>query len=89
MDVKIAQLVKNGERKEAIALVNEQIQLLKDVEKYDDERGIIALLLRMAENMLNKLKDESVHNDIIRQGCSHKAYMERQLSCEYMGMYDD
>jgi Ca-activated chloride channel family protein len=89
MDVKIAQLVKNGKREEAIALVNEQIQLLKDVEKYDDERGIIALLLRMAENMHNKLKNENIHNDIIHQGCSHKAYMERQLSCEYMEMYDD
>lgn len=88
MDVKIAELVGHGKRDEAIILVQEQIQLLKDVEQYDDERGIIALLLRMAENMHNKLKDETVHNDIIRQGCGHKAYMERQYSCENLAMYD-
>jgi Ca-activated chloride channel family protein len=88
MDTKIAELVGNRKRDEAIALVNEQIQLLKDVEIYDDERGIIALLLRMAENMHNKLKDESVHDTIIQQGCGHKAYLERQYSCENLAMYD-
>jgi Ca-activated chloride channel family protein len=88
MDTKIAELVGNGKRDEAIALVQEQIQLLKDVEIYDDERGIIALLLRMAENMHNKLKDESIENNIIRQGYGHKAYLERQLSCENLAFYD-
>ena len=89
MDLEISQLVNKGKRTEAIEVVNQQIQLLKEAEKYDDERGILALLLRMAENMLNKLKDETVHDQIIYQGCSHKAYMQRQYSCEEMGMYDD
>jgi Ca-activated chloride channel family protein len=89
MDTRIAQLVKDRRRDEAIELVNEQIQLLKDVEIYDDERGIIALLLRLAENMHNKLKDENVHDDIIYQGYGHKAYMERQCSYENLNFYDD
>ena len=89
MDLEISQLVNRGKRTEATEIVNRQIQLLKEVEKYDDERGIIALLLRMAENMLNKLKDQTVHDQIIYQGCSHKAYMQRQYSCEEMNMYDD
>ena len=68
MDTRIGQLVANDEREEAIELVKEQIQLLKDVEKFDDERGIIALLIRMAENMHNKLKD---------QNCSCQYYSSR------------
>ena len=89
MDTRIAQLVKDRRRDEAIELVNEQIQLLKDVEQYDDEKGIIALLLRLAENMHNKLKDRNVHDDIIYQGSGHKAYMVRQCSYECLNFYDD
>ncbi len=87
LDLKISELVKSGKRDEAIEIVNQQIQLLKDVERYDDERGIIGLLLRMAENMHNKLKDRSVNDQIIHQGCWHKAHMQRQNSCEEMEFY--
>ena len=89
LDVKIAQYIKDRRRDEAVELAVEQIALLKDVEKYDDERGTIALLIRLAENMKKKLEDENVHADIIYQGCGHKAYLQRQASCEYMAMYDD
>jgi Ca-activated chloride channel family protein len=87
LDINIARLVRDGKRKEAIELVNEQIQLLKDVERFDDERGIISLLLRMAENMHNKLKDENVNRDLIGQGYEHKAYLQRQHSRECLVFY--
>ena len=89
MDLRIAQLVKERRRDDAIELVEEQIRLLKDVEKYDDEKGVIALLLRLAEKMYTKLKDQTVQDEIIYQGYGHKAYMERQLSCECLNFYDD
>ncbi|CAF4940463.1 unnamed protein product, partial [Rotaria magnacalcarata] len=65
MDKKIAQLVKNNQRKEAMDLVTEQLALLKDVEQFDDERGIVSLLLRLAENMHNKLKDETIDRNLV------------------------
>jgi Ca-activated chloride channel family protein len=89
MDTKIAQLVKDGKRKEAIDLVTEQIKLLKDVEKFDDERGIISLLIRMAENMQNKITDENVQDDIVCQGYTHQNYLKRRRSVEYLACYDD
>jgi len=88
LDLEISKLVRSGKRKDAIELVNEEIQLLKSVEELDDERGVIALLLRMAENMHNKIKDENVNDEIIHQGYSHRGYMQRQCSCEEMAMYD-
>jgi Ca-activated chloride channel family protein len=88
MDARIAQLVKDRKIKEALDLVTEQIALLKDVERFDDERGIIALLIRMAENMHNKLKDDNVDKNLVWQGYEHQCYLKRQNSCEFMALYD-
>jgi Ca-activated chloride channel family protein len=85
MDKKIAQLVRDGHRKEAIDLVNEQIELLKDVQRFDDERGMISLLLRLAEHMQNKLKDETVDRKLLSQGYEHQAYLKEECDCEDMG----
>ncbi|CAF2072728.1 unnamed protein product [Rotaria magnacalcarata] len=85
MDKKIAQLVNDGHRKEAIHLVDEQITLLKDVERFDDERGIISLLLQMAEHMQKKLKDETVDRKIISKGYEHHAFLKEECDCEDMG----
>jgi len=85
MDKKIAQLVRDGHRKEAIDLVNEQIELLKDVQRFDDERGMISLLLRLAEHMQNKLKDETVDRKLVSQGYAHQAYLKEECDCEDMG----
>ncbi|CAF1131873.1 unnamed protein product [Rotaria magnacalcarata] len=85
MDKKIAQLVNDGHRKEAIDLVDEQITLLKDVERFDDERGIISLLLQMAEHMQKKLKDETVDRKIISKGYEHHAFLKEECDCEDMG----
>ncbi|CAF3416393.1 unnamed protein product [Rotaria socialis] len=85
MDKKIAQLVNDGHRKEAIDLVDEQLTLLKDVERFDDERGIISLLLQMAEHMQKKLKDETVDRKIISKGYEHHAFLKEDCDCEDMG----
>ncbi|CAF1409592.1 unnamed protein product [Rotaria sordida] len=56
MDDRIAQLIDNRKRDDAIALIAKQITLLKEVEDLDDEKGMIAMLVRMAENMQKRLK---------------------------------
>jgi Ca-activated chloride channel family protein len=88
MDTRIAKFVKDRNVDEAVKLANEQIALLKDVEKFDDERGTIALLIRLAENMKKKLEDENVDADLVYQGYGHKAYLQRQASCECLAFYD-
>ncbi|CAF3305772.1 unnamed protein product [Rotaria socialis] len=87
MDKKIAQLVKNHQRTEAMDLVAEQIALLKDVEQFDDERGTISLLLRLAENMQNKLKDETIDRNLVCRGYEHKAYLMAEYDCDDMALY--
>ena len=87
MDTRIAKLVGDGKRDEAIALVKEQIALLKSVEAYDDERGVIGLLIRMAENLQNKIQDESTESSVLCQDYGHQSYLKRQNSCAYMEDY--
>ncbi|CAF1109871.1 unnamed protein product [Adineta steineri] len=89
MDTKIAQLVKDGKRQEATELVKEQLKILKDVEQFDDQRGMIALLIRLAENMSNKLQDEDVDDNLAYQGYAHQSYLKRQCSVECLALYDD
>ncbi|CAF0833498.1 unnamed protein product [Adineta ricciae] len=88
MDIEIAELAKNGKRKEAAEIVSAQLQMLREAEKYDNERGMIGLQIRLAENMQNKLNDENVGNDLVWQGYSHQGYLKRQCSEECMAMYD-
>ncbi len=85
MDKRIAQLVRDGHRKDAMDLVDEQIALLKDVEKFDDERGLISLLLRLAERMQGKLKDETIDRKLLAQGYEHQAYLKEECDDEDMG----
>ncbi|CAF3162048.1 unnamed protein product [Rotaria sp. Silwood2] len=89
MDSRIAELVKKGELQNATDLLTQQITLLKDVESLDDEKGMIRTLIRMAENMHNKLQEENVDEELIYHGCHHQSYLKRQASCEYMDHYDD
>ncbi|CAF2671354.1 unnamed protein product [Rotaria sp. Silwood2] len=88
MDKKIAELVKDGKRKEAMDLVTEKIALLKDVEQFDDERGIISLILRLAENMHNKLKDETVDKKLVSRGYEHQAYLLEEDDDQGFGLFD-
>ncbi|CAF1588646.1 unnamed protein product [Rotaria magnacalcarata] len=89
MDSRIADQVKEGKLQDAIDLSAQQITLLKDVENLDDERGMIRTLVRMAENMHNKLQEEDMDEELVSHGCHHQSYLKRQLSCEYMEHYDD
>ena len=88
MDSRVAELVKLRKIQDAIELVTQQIAILKDVENLDDEKGMIRTLIRIAENMHNKLKDENVDREIIYQGYQHQSYLKRQASCEYLDHYD-
>lgn len=85
MDKKISQLVRDGHRKEAMDLVDEQIALLKDAEIFDDERGLISLLLRLAERMQDKLNDETVDRKLLAQGYEHQAHLKEECDDEDMG----
>ena len=85
MDKQISQLVREGHRKEAMEVVDKQIELLKDAEKFDDERGLIALLLRQVERMQGKLKDETVDRKLLAQGYEHQAYLKEECDEEDMG----
>lgn len=88
MDSRIAELVKQRKTQDAIDLLAQQMVLLKGVEELDDEKGMIRALIRMAENLHNKLKDESIDRELIYQGCHHQSYLKRQASCEYLDHYD-
>jgi len=85
VDKKIAQLVRDGKRNEAIDIATEQIGLLKDAERFDDERGSISLLLQLAEKMHKKLKDESVNSKLVCRGYEHQAYLKEECDEEDMG----
>lgn len=85
MDRKIAQLVNENRRKEALDIVDEQITLLKDIERFDDERKMISLLLQLAEHMQKKLKDETIDRKLIVKGYQHHAHLKEECDDEDMG----
>ncbi|CAF3294389.1 unnamed protein product [Rotaria sp. Silwood2] len=85
VDRKMAQLVRDGKRDEAIDMATEQIALLKDAAQFDDERGSISLLLQLAEKMLKKLKDESIASTLVCRRFEHKAYLEEECDEDDMG----
>jgi Ca-activated chloride channel family protein len=85
VDKKIAQLVRDGKRNEAIDVATEQIALLEDAERFDDERGSISLLLQLARKMHKKLKDESINSTLVCRGYEHQAYLKEECDEEDMG----
>lgn len=85
MDKKISKLIEDGNRKDALDLADQQIKLLKDTQQYDDERGLIALLLQLSERMQNKLKDERIDRQVLAQGYAHEAYLVEECDDEDMG----
>ncbi|CAF2139192.1 unnamed protein product [Rotaria magnacalcarata] len=60
MDHSIVELINDRRRDEAIALIGEQINLLQEVQDLDDERCMIAMLLRMVQNMQRRLREQEV-----------------------------
>ncbi|CAF1112127.1 unnamed protein product [Rotaria sordida] len=84
-DKKIAQLLRDGKRNEAIQHANEQIEILKDAQQFDDERGSVALLLQLAEKIHKKLKDETVNSKLVCQGYEYQAHLKEECDDEDMG----
>jgi len=85
MDKKIAKLVEEGNRKEALDIADQQIRLLRDAQQYDDERGLIKLLLQLSERMQGKLKDRNIDHQVLAQGYAHEAYLKEECDDEDMG----
>lgn len=89
MDDRIVELINNRQRDEAIALIDEQIQLLRAVEHLDDERHMIAMLIRIAENMQKRLKEQSVSEKTAAKSYHHKGHMKKHGSYKYANYYDE
>lgn len=89
MDDRIAELIKNNRRNDAIALITEQIDLLKQVQNLDNEHGMIAMLLRMAENMQTRLRDQKVSARFAAQKYRHHGHMKKCYDHKYTAHYDE
>ncbi|CAF4871570.1 unnamed protein product [Rotaria sp. Silwood1] len=89
MDDRIAQLIDNNRRDDAIALITEQITLLKEVEHLDDEKGMIEMLVRMAENMQNRLKEQVVSAKTAAKYYGHHGHMKKCHDYKYTHHYAD
>ncbi|CAF1022672.1 unnamed protein product [Rotaria sp. Silwood1] len=89
MDDRIAQLIDNNRRDDAIALITEQITLLKEVEHLDDEKGMIEMLVRMAENMQNRLKEQIVSAKTAAKYYGHHGHMKKCHDYKYTHHYAD
>ena len=89
MDDRIAQLIENRQRDAAIALIDEQIALLREVEQLDDEKGMIAMLIRMAENMQNRLKEQKVSEKTAGKYYGHHGHLKKCYDYKYAHHYAD
>ena len=89
MDDKIAQLIANNKRNDAIQLISEQISLLKEAEHLDDEKGMIAMLIRMAESMQTRLKDQVVNEKTAAKYYGHHGHMKKCYDYKYTHHYAD
>jgi Ca-activated chloride channel family protein len=89
MDDRIAQLITDNQRDNAITLIAEQIALLKEVEHLDDEKGMISMLIRMAENMQQRLKDKAVSEKTAAKYYGHHGHMKKCYDHKYTHHYAD
>ena len=89
MDDRIAQLIDDRKRDEAVALIAEQIALLKQVEHLDDEKGMITMLVRMAESMQKRLKDQQVSEKTAGKYYGHHGHMKKCYDYKYTHHYAD
>ncbi|CAF1277152.1 unnamed protein product [Adineta steineri] len=71
MDDQIVELIRKSRRDDAIALLTKQIDLLKQVEHLDDDKCMIVMLIRMAENLQKRLKDQTMSAKATAQKCGH------------------
>jgi Ca-activated chloride channel family protein len=87
MDDRIAQLMTNNQRGNAIKVIGEQIALLKEVEHLDDEKGMISMLIRMAENMQKRLEDNDVSQTTAAKYYGHHGHMKKCHDYKYTNHY--
>jgi Ca-activated chloride channel family protein len=89
MDDRIAQLINDNQRDNAITVIAEQIALLKEVEHLDDEKGMISMLMRMAENMQKRLQDNAVSEKTAAKYYGHHGHMKKCYDYKYTHHYAD
>ncbi|CAF3477359.1 unnamed protein product [Rotaria socialis] len=89
MDDRIVELINDRRRDEAIALIGEQINLLQEVQALDDERCMIAMLLRMAQNMQKRLIEQKVSEKSAAKSYHHQAHMKKCHDYKYTNYYAD
>ncbi|CAF1600418.1 unnamed protein product [Didymodactylos carnosus] len=89
MDDRIAQLITERKRTDAVALINEQIALLKAVENLDDEKGMIRMLVGMAEGMQQRLKDQTVSEETAAKHYGHHGHMKKCHDYKYTKHYGE
>jgi Ca-activated chloride channel family protein len=87
MDERIAQLINDNKRDNAITVITEQIALLKEVEQLDDEKGMISMLVRMAENMKKRLEDRTVSEKTAVKHYGHHGHMKKCHDYKYTTHY--
>ncbi|CAF1181468.1 unnamed protein product [Adineta ricciae] len=89
MDDRIVELMKSHRRDDAIALLTEQIDLLRQVEHLDDDKGMIAMLIRMAENLQKRLKDRTISEKAAAHKCGHHGHMKKYHDTKYTKHYEE
>ncbi|CAF3033772.1 unnamed protein product [Rotaria socialis] len=89
MDDRIVLLIESNKRDDAIALITEQINLLRQVEHLDDEKGMIAMLVRMAESMEKRLKEQAVSAKTASKYYGHHGHMKKCHDYKYTHHYAD
>lgn len=87
MDDRIAQLITDRKRDDALVLIGEQIALLKEVEHLDDEKGMIATLIQMAESMKKRIEDKIVTEKTAVKYYGHHGHMKKCHDYKYTEHY--
>lgn len=89
MDDKIAALMDERKRDDALKMIAEQITLLKEVQHLDDVNGMIGMLIRMAESMEKRLKENAVSEKTAAKYYGHHGHLKKCHDARYADHYDD
>ena len=89
MDDRLAALMEEHKRDDALKVIAEQITLLKEVQHLDDDRGMIAMLIRMAESMEKRLKENVVSEKTAAKYYGHHGHLKKCYDSGYAKHYDD
>jgi Ca-activated chloride channel family protein len=89
MDDRVTQLITDNQRDNALTVIAQQIALLKEVEHLDDEKGMVSMLIRMAENMQKRLQDKAVSEKTAAKYYGHHGHMKKCYDYKYTHHYAD